>query len=500
MSNAINKQFKKKKISPVSKFRGPMILTPSVFIDVAVYTKTIKVDLPSLKKHSLATEVDLDDVKTGGIQMERVYYVNDDPDQNPLGQEYITKAYNYGSSLVPISKTDEVLFKNSEEKCLKTIGFTDNYRVPRNYYMCGVDLVIPNPTNEDDIRAFCAIVQEMHNSNKVMICRYVYRNNADPKLVVLSPHIGKNGPVLYLNSLPTVEDIRDFQFESLKESTMKQEEVVSKFIDSLDLEKDDEDRDINENLKPSETYNPVLQYFYQCLEDKVVKKDNNLPGLDENIGEYLKPDKKLFEGNKYVTFLPKIFEIKEKQKNEDKKKRVFWREMINNEILENTGISQKRLEEKLEAHKEEAKKNISTTRPIEDFKEMLNYKYSDLTVEAMKQMEEIIIKFIMESFKGSYYVKSMECLKALRESCIEEDEIDLFNDYMEKLRNDLPKEKFLDFWKLIFDNRISLISMKENFKSIVSEELSKNWLDSLFRKEVLTSTLNDLDDLIADID
>lgn len=315
MAESIYKQFKKKKVNPVSKFRGPLILTPSVYIDVAVYGKTAKVDVPSLKKHSLATEMNLEDIKTGAITQERVYYVNDDPDQNPLDKEFITKAYNYGSSLVPISKTDEVLFKNQEHKCLKAIGFTDSFRVPRHHFLGGVDMVVPNPESQEDCKAFAAMVHEMLDMNKVLICRYVYRDNNDPKLVVLSPHVGKYGPALYLNTLPTVEDLRDYQFESLKPCTMKQEEVMSKFIDSLDLEKMDEDGEAQEALKPSDTYNPVLQYFYNCLEHKALKMDvegeNNLPVMDDMIGDYLKPDKELFEGNKYVSFLPKVFELKE---------------------------------------------------------------------------------------------------------------------------------------------------------------------------------------------
>ena len=174
--------------------------------------------------------------------------------------------------------------------------------------------------------------------------------------------------------------------------------------------------------------------------------------------------------------------------------------MINAEIQENTGVNERRLEEKLEAHKEEAKKNISTTRPIEDFKEMLNYKYQDLTVTAMDQMKDIVVKFIVESFKGSYYIRAMECIKALRDACIEEDEVDLFNGFLNKLRNEFPKEKFMDFWRLIVENRVSIISVRENVKSRVTEEESKLWLESVNKKEVITSTLNDLDELIADID
>jgi ATP-dependent DNA helicase 2 subunit 2 len=311
MAESIYKQFKKKKISPVTKFRGPLIITPNLYIDVAVYTKTSKVDIPSLKKQSLAVEYDEMDIKKGAIENERVFYVHDDPDQTPLSKEFITKAYYYGKSLVPVNSTDEVLFKNTEARCFRTIGFSDNFRVPRHQYMSGSDLVIPNPQSEEDVKAFTAIVKEMISMNKVIIARYVPRQNAEPKLVVLSPHMSKKGAVLYLNVLPTVEDLRDYQFESLKECTAKQEEVVSKFIDSLDLEHEEGEEEKEEKLKPTETFNPVLQYFYDCLEHKALKSDNNLPPLDDTISDYLKPDRKLFENNKYVTFLPKMFEIKE---------------------------------------------------------------------------------------------------------------------------------------------------------------------------------------------
>ena len=151
----------------------------------------------------------------------------------------------------------------------------------------------------------------MLRTNKVLLCRFVPRANADPKLVCLSPHMSSNGALFYLNALPTVEDLRDFQFESLNECTIKQEEVVSKFIDSLDLEMEDEDAEKVEKLKPSNLYNPTLQYFYQCLEHRALNDQNNLPKLDETIEDYMKPDKTLFENNKYVSFLPKVFDIKQ---------------------------------------------------------------------------------------------------------------------------------------------------------------------------------------------
>jgi ATP-dependent DNA helicase 2 subunit 2 len=495
----IYQQFRKKKVSPVVKFRGPLILTNNTKINVWGYAKTAKVNIPSLKKQSLAAESS-QSVERGGLVNERIYVAPEDTDQTPITEDNRAKAYYYGKSLAPVSKTDEIGFKNLEERCLRAIGFTDNFRVPRHHYMSTSDVIIPDPTSEIEMRAFHALVTEMITMNKVLICRYVYRTNSEPKLVVLYPKISKtHGSLLYLNSLPTVEDMRDYQFESLKESTTNQQKVIGEFIKSLSLEREEEDGEVEEVLKPSETFNPVLQYFYQCLEHKSLEKESNLPPLDEAIGAYLKPDKKMFENNKFVTFLPKMFEIKEKEvKADEKKRRVFWREMIKSEIGEN--ISEKKLEEKLSDKKPEDKKEISPNRPIEDFKEMVGNKYIDLTVDAMKQLKDIIVKFITESFKGSYYIKAIECIKALRDTAIDDDEFLFFNGFLEDLKSSFPRDKFSDFWKLFYENRISLISSRENVKCPVTSSEAETWLESINKKEVVSSTLEDLNDLMEGID
>ena len=495
-ANDIYHQFKKRKINPTTKFRGPFIITPNLSLDVMVYSKTTSQNIPSLKKYSRAVEFS-DAPGTCEVQNERIYYVNDDPEKKAVEKELITKAYYYGSSLVPVSATDEVRLKNEEPKCLKVIGFTDSYRVPRHYFMSGVDIVIPNPTSNDDIRGTLALVNEMIKMNKVIIARYVFRNNAQPKLVVLTPHMSKKGPVFYLNVLPTAEEIRDFQFESLPEASKKQEEFMGHFIDSLDLEQDGE-----EEIKPSETYNPMLQYFYKCLEHKALEQDedkkNELPNIDEEKIKYMIPNKKLFENNKYVSFLPKVFPIQEKDKIEDKRKRVFWKDVITNEFEDK--LTQKRIEEKLNAKKPESKKTISAITPIEDFREMIDNKNEDLAVQAMTLMSDIIDKLIRESFKGSYYIKAIECIKAYRDAANDEDEVDLFNNFLNDLKEKFPKEQYMDFWLLFCDNKITLISNEENEKSKYKDKQCQEWLDAISKQDTIPSTIKDMGDLLLDID
>ena len=495
-ANDIYHQFKKKKINPVSKFRGPFIISPNLSLDVMVYSKTTQSLIPSLKKYSKVAEYS-DAPGTCQVQNERIYYVNDDPDKKAVEKDLITKAYYYGSSLVPVSKTDEVRLKNEEPKCLKVIGFTDSFRVPRHFFMSGVDIVVPNPASPEDIKGTTALVIEMLKMNKVIIARYVYRNNSQPKLVVLTPHMSKKGPMFYLNILPTVEEIRDFQFDSLPEASKKQEEFMGHFIDSLDLEQDGE-----EEIKPTETYNPMLQYFYKCLEHRALETDESkkmeLPKIDEESIKYMIPNKKLFENNKYVTFLPKVFPIVEKDKIEDKKKRVFWKDVITNEFEDR--LTQQRIEEKLNAKKPESKKTISAITPIEDFREMIDNKNEDLVVKAMELMSDMIYKLIRESFKGSYYIKAIDCIKAFRDAANDEDEIDLFNSFLNELKEKFQKEQYMDFWILFCDNKITLISEKENERSKYSEKQCQDWLEEISKQDAIPSTVKDMGDLLLDID
>ena len=495
-ANDIYHQFKKKKINPVAKFRGPFIITPNLSLDVMVYSKTSQTTIPSLKRYSKVAEYS-DSPGTCDVQNERLYYVNDDPDKKAVEKDLITKAYYYGSSLVPIAKTDEVRLKNEEPKCLKVIGFTDSFRVPRHFFMSGVDIVVPNPTSEEDIKGTTALVKEMIKMNKVIIARYVPRNNSQPKLVVLTPKMSKRGPMFYLNILPTVEEIRDFQFDSLPEASKKQEEFMGHFMDSLDLEQDGE-----EEIKPSETYNPMLQYFYKCLEHKALETDESkkeeLPKIDEESIKYMIPNKKLFENNKYVTFLPKVFPIIEKDKIEDKKKRVFWKDVITNEFEDR--LTQQRIEEKLNAKKPESKKTISAITPIEDSREMIDNKTEDLAAKAMELMSDMIFKLIRESFKGSYYIKAIECIKAFRDAANDEDEVDVFNAFLNELKEKFPKEQYMDFWILFCDNKITLISDKENERSKYNEKQCQDWLEEISKQDAIPTTVKDMGDLLLDID
>lgn len=131
---------------------------------------------------------------------------------------------------------------------------------------------------------------------------------------------------------------------------------------------------------------------------------------------------------------------------------------------------------------------------------MIDYRFEDLTIKAMNGMKDMIVKFIRESFKGSFYVKSLDCLRVLRESCIDSDEIDLFNNFLDELKGKFPKDHFKDYWRMIVDNKVTLIDSTENQKSSISPNIAVKWIEDIAKKDAIAMPTNDIEDLINDID
>ena len=128
-----------------------------------------------------------------------------------------------------------------EDRSFKMLGFSKRSKIPRHFFLSGCDIVAPLDSDKNK-RAFAALVHAMMQTEHVMIAKFVSRKNAAPKLAVLYPHVTKNYECLYMNYLPTIEDLRDYQFASLKESTIEQQKAAENLIDALDLTKEEEEK------------------------------------------------------------------------------------------------------------------------------------------------------------------------------------------------------------------------------------------------------------------
>ena len=183
----IYKQFRKRMVYPVAKYKGALDLGLGYGIDICVYGKTKEEPLPSLKKHSTVVEY-TDDAKEALVKMSREAALEDDPTSTVIDPENIIKAYFYGKSVVPVNQDDEELLKYPCRKCMKVLGYLPSAAIPRHYFMGGVDIVLPSPEQSHEV-AFAAFVQALYQRDDVVLIRYSYRDYTSVRLAVLTPCI-----------------------------------------------------------------------------------------------------------------------------------------------------------------------------------------------------------------------------------------------------------------------------------------------------------------------
>ena len=87
-----------------------------------------------------------------------------------------------------------------------------------------------------------------------------------------------------------------------------------------------------------------------------------------------------------------------------------------------------------EGKPDESIKEIGSVNPIADFNRMITDRKEDLVLTALEQMEKMIKRFIDSSMNGDLFDKAIECLKAMREGSIKEDEAETFNNLAKQLK------------------------------------------------------------------
>lgn len=110
---------------------------------------------------------------------------------------------------------------------------------------------------------------------------------------------------------------------------------------------------------------------------------------------------------------------------------------------------------------------ISEVNPIEDFLAFISDRGQDRTAAAVEQMQAVILKLIQHAFRGNTYEKALECLKVLRQGCLNEDEVPSFNAFMKEQLRPL-QATHSDFWNLLVSSRIGLVTTSESDQSDVS--------------------------------
>lgn len=516
--------FRSRSVAQRSAFRGCLDVAPNLKIPVWAFTKSYEMKFPTLKKQS-AIALRGDEPGQCKIKPQRTYFRVDEPDVE-VPDDKLVKAYRYGKSLIPFNTIDESSLKSSYDKCLKVLGFTEAAKVPRHHYMATCVCFVAKPEDNSAGAALSAFIHALAEMERVAIVRYVSRSNASPQLGFLAPYMKSDYECLYFNSLPFVEDLRQYPFRSFEKIKVSDSQLkaAESFINAFDLmvAEEDEDGDKIEALKISQTFNPVLQHYYQCLQFRALHPKDPLPTLDPQIAKYCLPEEnpdsflfKLVERNTHqIQEFAKSFPLKKIEKK-TREKRKYWfattdkSDEINldsyivtggkdeeNEEVEYAGVA-KRLKTgddiNLDSIFKRGTSSVSTVNPVQDFTDMLNRKDEDLVEKAIMEMIQVVNKLLQESIGDQYFQKALDCINSLRSGCIKEDETNRFNDFIKQLKtkgvqqhqSKQGNQKHAQFWDLLRSNKVTLISEDESSDSTVSAEDANAFLVSEEPEEVV---------------
>ncbi|KJE95979.1 hypothetical protein CAOG_006357 [Capsaspora owczarzaki ATCC 30864] len=518
-------RFRARQVKQVTTFRGDLNIG-SINIPVYNYTRTAEAKVPTFKKLSAVAQ---QAAEPGDMEVRREtsYFLQED-EETEVQKEDITRAYKYGKDFIPWSSVDESTMKLSSHKCLSVLGFTAASNIPRQLLMGGAVAVVPQPGDAVASKALSAFAQAMVLQKSVAIVRYVFRENANVRLGCLHPVISAEHFYLLYNSLPFAEDMREYPFTTLHQKrympSAEQLKVVDGLIDKLDLTMAYHDQEGNamDALHPKLSFNPVLQRVYQCVKQRALHPDDDIPPLDPLIEKYVNPSQDIFaRAQAELDRVRQAFPLQVIERKEKDEAVKLWNEadapVLNVDPVDLLGgASHAAKKVKLENPDGNAGPvtldslssgqvmEVGSIDPIKDFRTMVSSKTRDLVSTAVAQMKKRIIQLITESFGSNLFQKAFDCLKVLRIECVRSDESAQFNDFMGLLKqttsNKHHNPQHYEFWQLIVKAKITLISSDEAYDSEVTPEQAQQFLedavDDSAQVAVATPKDQDVDDLM----
>ncbi|KAJ7071583.1 SPOC domain-like protein [Mycena amicta] len=106
---------------------------------------------------------------------------------------------------------------------------------------------------------------------------------------------------------------------------------------------------------------------------------------------------------------------------------------------------------------------IGSTRPLADFRD--NIARGDMVSKAVEDLCAVIAEIVVKPFASRRHAELLECMEVLRDTCLKEDEVDAWNEFMPDLKKTLTKSSpgNKEFWAEIqkVGRPMSLISDKE---------------------------------------
>uniref|UniRef100_A0A8C4R5A7 X-ray repair cross-complementing protein 5 n=1 Tax=Eptatretus burgeri TaxID=7764 RepID=A0A8C4R5A7_EPTBU len=449
------------------------------------------------------TTVDAESELANDVKREQVYCL-DDEDETEVKKDGLIQGYRYGRDIIPFAVADEQQLKyKTDGKCFSVLGFSTAAQIRRHHYLGNQVLQIaPRKDDEHAALALSTLIHALAELEKVAIMRYVYNAISMPRIGFAFPVSNDTQECLMFIQLPFAEDVRDCSFPSMRNSkkftpTDEQLKAVDTLIDTMKLVEDDDE---NDDLFPVSTKtNPRFQRLFQCLQHKAFYPKKPLPPIMPRVLEMLEPPTKVIDASiPALKLLTKLFPLKPiiKCKEANRGQDVLQESDIPKRPLKKARLDNDWDKFNLEMLAEGDVTKVGTVEPAKDFCILVRQKELFTFQEVAQQLEGCVLRFL-ELDNSLYYAKTLDCLKAYRDEARKEKEHALYNAFLQNMKNSVKQKSLQDFWKLLVQDRISLLSKAEVQGSCVTMQESEEFLNlgeepAEFKEEWAADDVDDL--------
>ncbi|XP_053328065.1 X-ray repair cross-complementing protein 5 [Spea bombifrons] len=446
--------------------------------------------------------VDAKTLKKEDVQKETVYCLDND-EETEIEKDDTIQGFRYGSDIVPFAKVDQEQMKyKTEGKCFAVLGFTKSSLIDRNHYMGNQVVKIFAPKDDEAANvALSALINALHEMEMVAIVRYAYDRRSNPQVGAAFPLIKEKYECLVYVQLPFMEDLRQFLFSSLENNkkftpTDAQLSAVDSLIDSMSLVRNDGES-VEDLFKPSKIPNPQFQRLFQCLQHKALNPDDPLPPVEQHLLNMLEPPAEVKAACRASLEKMKLsFPLQEAVKKKEQRTAQDVFEDKNEEPdskklkVEDDDFSVMRLADGNVT-------SVGSVTPAEDFRVLVKQKNTNFK-EASDQLVNRVYEFL-QTKQTQYYAKSIGCITALRAEAVRLSQVRIFNDFLQVLKEKVEGGALKEFWEIIVQDGVSLITREESEGSSVTPAEAKMFLAETEKKPEDTSMVDedgDVDDLL----
>ncbi|KAF3929000.1 hypothetical protein ABW19_dt0208141 [Dactylella cylindrospora] len=477
-----------KKTRPIASFKGQLTIgdelnapKSTLVIDVERYPRTMIAKPPSASSFAVSNEeVPVAD-GLQKIRNTRTYQVEDEtaPGKSvDIEREEMAKGYLYGRTIVPISAEDHEIVKFETAACLKIIGFIPKSGFERPISMSNANIIVASRMNDRAIVALSSFIHAIYELDSLAIGRLVVKDDRPPIMVALAPVIEPDYECLVEVQLPFAEDLRTYKFAPLDVvktltgkllekhrliPTEELQEAMDDYVDAMDLTKLEGLNDPGLLFaQPDDMFSPLLHRIQQVIRFRAtVLDENQLPDINPVLLAYSSIPTRL-ESEEDLARLKSAADIRQVPSKAKGKKPGREKPLSGLDVG-------KLLEERTKS------RQINKDNPVPEFRQMVNaVEESTEVYPLIQQMSDIIKDIIQHSVADLQYGQAIECMKALREECIDLELFELYDSFIKDLKTFLEVDR-RDFWSRVRKERLGLVLPSEDSRSRVTLEESNRF-------------------------